>query len=69
MVLQYVDDLGSSEYQLILWSIMPMCDNPNCKYRSRCKCENCECSSHIKGEEGLCKCCKDILIAGIIEED
>ena len=48
---------------------MSMCDNPNCKYRSRCKCENCECSPHINGEEGLCKCCKDILIAGTIKED
>ena len=46
-----------------------MCDNPNCKYRSRCKCKKCECSPHINGEEGLCKQCRDILIAGTIKED
>jgi hypothetical protein len=46
-----------------------MCDNPNCKYKYQCNCNDCSCSPNTDGEKGLCKCCKDIMVAGVIEKN
>lgn len=52
-----------------------MCENPNCKYKYQCNCKDCSCSPHTDGEEGLCKCCKNIStgrvprVAGTIEKN